>query len=363
MKKKKIDKILLVTIILLMIIGATVLLSASMNESKKDFGNIYGYFQNQILRGVLVGILLGFVAYRTPYKTIKKFSIPLMLASIGLLILVFVPGISAEEQSVNRWIDLRFSTFQPSELIKLTFIIYLAAWLESHSAEIRKSNFAMLFPFISFIVIIGALLIKQPDLSTLMIIVATASSMLWVAGVRFKHIVPLGAAGLLILGVLIKIAPYRFDRILAFRNPENDPLGISYQINQALIAVGSGNLWGSGITEGIQKLRFLPEPMNDSIFAVWSEETGFIGATILILLFTIFMWRGLIISRIAKDPFVKFASIGITTWIFVQAIVNMAAIVGLIPLTGIPLPFISYGSSAMIMTLVASGLLLQLSKR
>lgn len=360
MKKKHPDKILLFTILALVTLGGVALLSASINESKEDFNNIYGYFVHQGLYGILGGGILAYIAYRVPYKQIKKLALPIFAGSLFLMILVFVPSLSLASGAAQRWINLGFITFQPSELIKLTFIIYLAAWLESHHKEMKHASFIL--PFVFFIGILTILLTLQPDISTLGVIAFTAGAMLFVAGARIRHLALLAGGAMAALYILIQIAPYRLNRITAFLNPAEDPLGISYQINQSLIAVGSGKLWGLGFTRGMQKLSLLPEPMNDSIFAVWSEEMGFIGAVILISLFVLFMWRGIRIANRSNDKFVQFMAIGITTWIFSQTVINIGAIIGLLPLTGIPLPFISYGSSAMITTLIGAGLLLQLSK-
>lgn len=357
---KKPDKILLFTILALLIIGALALFSASLDESQKDFNNVYGYFVHQLLFGFLAGGILAVIAYKLPYGRIKQMALPMFLASLFLMILVFVPAFAYGSEAVQRWINLGFVTFQPSEFIKFTFIIFLASWLQSHDKEMKKIS--SVIPFIAFLGILGVLFVAQPDISTLGIIIITAGAMYFTAGARLKHLALVGSLGLGALYFLIKLSPYRLDRIITYLNPSQDPLGISYQINQALITLGSGKMWGAGILGDVQRYKFLPEPMNDSIFAVWAEGAGFIGATILVLLFIIFMWRGFKIATNANNKFVKYTAVGITVWIFSQAFVNMAATVGLLPLTGIPLPFISYGGSAMITTLAASGLLLQLSK-
>ena len=362
MPKKKTqipDKILLWTVVALIIIGLIVLISASISESKKNFNNIYSYFLHQIIYGLGVGGILGYIMYRFPYKNLKKLALPSFLISLLLMLLVFVPGISITTRGAHRWLNLGFITVQPSEFIKLTFIIYLSAWLSTHIKEVGKKS--SLIPFSALLGILTLLLILQPDLSTLGIIVATAVSMYFVAGARFKYLAIMGLATASALFLFIKTSPYRLNRVLTLLNPSSDPLGVGYQINQILIAVGSGRWFGTGLLQGEHK-KFLPLAMNDSIYAVWAEETGFIGSIILIVLFLLLAGRGFKIATLIKDNFGKFIMTGIVVWFFFQSSINIAAITGIFPLTGVTVPFISYGSSSMVITLMATGLMLQLSK-
>ena len=359
MLKKKPDKMLFWVISALVVVGVVVLISASIGESMRDFDNMYAYFLHQLLYGYLLGGILAYIAYKFPYKKLKKISLWIFLPSLFLMILVFVPGISVATRGAKRWLDLGFATFQPSELIKLTFIIYLAAWLSTHIREIGKKS--SLISFSALLGVLITLLILQPDLSTLGVIVATSVVMYYVAGARFRYLVSIGVVGAGALILFIQTSQYRLNRILTLLNPSADPLGLSYQINQILIAVGSGRFFGTGLFQGLHKV-FLPLVMNDSIYAVWAEETGFIGSVILILLFLLLSWRGFKIATLIKDNFGKFIMIGLTVWFFIQASVNIAAIMGIFPLTGVTLPFISYGSSSMVVTLMGAGLMLQLSK-
>ncbi len=209
---------------------------------------------------------------------------------------------------------------------------------------------------------IGTLLILEPDISTLGIVCLTAATMFFIGGGRISHLIlVIIIGGILFLG-LVGISPYRADRIAVFLNPQIDPLGKGYQITQSLIALGSGGIFGKGLEGSIQSAKFLPQAMGDSIFALWGKGTGFAGALLIILLFLIFAWRGIKIAKNSFNPFGSMVAIGITTWITLQAFVNMGAISGLIPLTGIPLPFISYGGSSMVVTLIATGILLNISK-
>ncbi|MDX1607987.1 MAG: putative lipid II flippase FtsW [Candidatus Spechtbacterales bacterium] len=358
-KKKKPDKILLYAFGALIFIGIVALISASAQQSNKDFGNIYEYFVHQFLYGFIIGGIAAFIMYKLPYKKLKKLAPIIFAISLGLMLLVFVPGLALETGGAQRWINLRFATFQPSELVKLAFVIYLAAWLSNKMKEMKKGK--EFFPFMVLLSILILLLMAQPDFSTTGIIAITAGAMYFAAGARLKYIGGIMGAGIAAFYIFVKTSPYRMSRVLTFLNPESDPFGMGYQINQLMIAVGSGKLFGLGPLQGIQK-NLLPLAMNDSIYAVWAEELGFIGASLLVLIFLIIVWRGFKIAELAGNDFARLTALGITVWLFIQAIVNMGAILGILPLTGVTLPLISYGSSSMIVTLMAAGLLLQLSK-
>lgn len=246
-------------------------------------------------------------------------------------------------------------------MLKLSLILYLAAWLESRGERI-KDFFEGLAPFVMIISLISFLLIKQPDMGTLGVIILIAISMFFVSGSKISHILAMGAAGLGLLFVLIKTESYRMSRFLVFLHPEFDPQGVGYQINQALLAIGSGGLFGVGLGHSIQKFNYLPEPVGDSIFAIIGEELGFVGAIVLIIFFVILAMRGLKIAKNAPDTFSRLVAAGIVSWIFFQAFINIAAISGVVPLTGIPLPFISYGGTSIIFLMIGAGILLNISK-
>ncbi|MBI2462660.1 MAG: putative lipid II flippase FtsW [Candidatus Spechtbacteria bacterium] len=342
-------------------VGLVILSSASGGESQYVFGNIYGYLQHQLIYGVGLGLIGGFIFYFLPYKILHSLALPFYLTSLFLLILIFVPGFAYAAGGAQRWIHIGSFLMQPSEITKLTFVIYLAAWFASKKNEVQNIGTGLV-PFTILVGMLAFFLFLQPDISTLILIGLTAGFMYIVAGGKIQHFAFLGVLGVIGLFILIQIAPYRLERISTFLNPQTDPMGISYHLNQALLAEGSGGLWGVGIAQGQQSHNFLPEPMGDSIFAVWSEETGFVGAISLILLFLIFIWRGLKIARDSNDRFSSMLALGITSWIGIQAFINIGSITGVLPLMGIPLPFISYGGSAMVSTLAASGLLLQISR-
>ncbi len=364
---KRPDYILLGVVAFLIIFGILILASISASFSFKKFGDTYLLLRHQILWGLIPGLILGFLAYRINLSLIKKWAPLLLLGNLVLLIMVFLPVIGSKLEGASRWINLGFISFQPSEFLKLTFILYLAAWLATRTEKVvslknPKEFSQTLIAFWLAVGLIGLLLILQPDISTLGVIIFIAALMYFLAKTPLLHTILtilIGTGGLF---ALIKLAPYRLNRFLVFLNPEIDPMGIGYQAKQALITVGSGGITGAGLGANIQKpLWFLPQSISDSIFAVFSEETGFIGGFFLISLFLIFLWRGFKIAKENQDRFFQLAALGITSWIIVQSFVNIGAMIGVLPLTGIPLPFISYGGSALIAELIGVGILLNIS--
>lgn len=367
--KAKPDYFLLIIVGMLLLFGVVIIASVSASVQPS---NPTSYLFHHLQYGLLPGLLLGFAAFKMPLHLLKRWSVLLLLASLFLMILVFLPGIGLTVGGASRWINLGIATFQPSELLKLAFILYLAAWLATRSAKTSSKNkeFALrkfgrwslntLLAFLAVIVIIVALLARQPDISTLGVIIACAFLMYFAAGTPIKHailIISLGIGGLVFF---ILTAPYRFQRMLVFLNPDTDPMGWGYQINQAIMTVGSGGIWGMGLGTGIQ--RFLPQPLTDSLFSVFAEQTGFIGSALLISLFTLFFWRGYIIAKNSRDDFCKLAALGISFIIVLQAFIHIGVALAVFPVTGIPLPFVSYGGTATVISLIGVGILLNISK-
>jgi len=361
MKKNSSDKILMVDVLLLLIFGLIMISSVSVVISYNNFGYNYYYLTHQLLYGVVPGVLFMFVLKNIDYRNYKQYAHLFFFAAIFLLIIVFLPGFGFETKGASRWIVIGDFSFQPSEFTKLAFIIYFANWLSMKEKDLKNLEKGFL-PFILIIGIVALPLVLQPDIGTMIIIVMIAVSMFVLAGADIKHLPLLFMGAVLAIFSLIKIAPYRVDRLMVFMHPELDPKGIGYQINQALLALGSGGIFGLGYGHSRQKFNYLPEPMGDSIFAVIGEEMGLIGLMILIALFIIFAKRGLEIAKNAPDSFGKFVAAGITTWIAFQAIINIAAITSLAPLTGVPLPLISYGGSSLVVSLMGIGILLNISK-
>jgi cell division protein FtsW len=367
---KRPDYILLGTVAALMVIGILILANVSAPLSLERFGATYYFLNHQLLFGFLPGIILGFLAFKIPLKLFKKWAPILILINLFLLAIIFLPGVGSKLGGAARWLNLGPLSFQPSELLKLIFILYLAAWLASRT-DTRKTGQGYLKQlhgqtFVAFsiiIVIISLLLIYQPDISTLGVIILVAILMYFLAKMPLWQSFLMVLASMGALFALVKLAPYRLNRFLVLFDPTKDPMGIGYQIKQAVIAVGSGGISGLGMGMSQFKFGFLPQTISDSIFAVFAEETGFIGSCALILLFLIFLWRGLRIGKLCQDNFSQLTAWGITIWICLQGFINIAAMIGILPLTGIPLPFISYGGSALVVQLAAIGVLLNISRQ
>jgi len=362
MKNKRGDHLFLIFLACLLFFGLAILSSASTVLSYEDYGNSYGYLKHQIIFGLIPGIFLFYLASNLKYSILKKYSLFFLVFTIALLFLLFVPGFGFETKGAARWLQIFSFTFQPAELLKLTFIIYLAAWLETRKKSLESFSEGLV-PFLVISSLIAILLIAQPDVGTLGVVLIIGAFVYFAAGGRVSHMLFSSLAGLISLVVLVYSEQYRFRRWTTFLNPDSDPLGSGYQIKQALIAIGSGGIFGLGFGMSKQKYNYLPESMGDSIFAVTAEELGFVGAVTLLCLFLGLAWRGFKIAKNASSVFGSLIAVGITSWISVQAFVNIGAISGLMPLTGIPLPFISYGGSSLLVLLTACGILYNISKK
>lgn len=361
MVSKSIDRRLLMAILILLGIGLMMVASAGVVYGQVRFGDSYHFFKQQLL-GLCVGLVLLYVFQRIDYRAWQKLVVPIFFVALGLLILVFIPGIGTTVYGAARWIEIGPVSFQPSEVMKLSIILYLAAWLSGKGRAKIADFFEGFVPFLALLSVVSFLIIKQPDTGTLGLIFLISLSIYFASGASLMHIFSLFFGGLVFLAILIKIAPYRLQRFLVFINPEHDPQGFGYQMTQALLAIGSGGLFGAGLGQSRQKFNYLPEPVTDSIFAVLGEELGLIGAVIVVSLFLFIAWRGLRAALGAPDEFGKLVAAGIVSWIVFQAFINIAAITGLIPLTGIPLPFVSYGGTSLAVLLAAVGILLNISK-
>jgi len=359
-KNKKIDYSLLFTVLALLTYGLVVLYSASTVNSFNNFGNTTHYIIHQLTYGAGLGLIALYVCSKIDYHVWQKYLSFLIFASLFLLALVKVPGLSFSSGGATRWVHLGPIVFQPAELAKLVIIFYLASWVDKKKAHLHDFYFGLL-PSLLIVGLFASLILWQPDLGTMLVLLLVAFFMLLVAGIPWKYVMYSAIAGFLSLYLLIKIEPYRVRRLSTFFDSSIDPSGISYQINQALLAIGSGGLWGLGYGLSMQKHNYLPEVMSDSIFAVLAEELGLVRSLGVITLFLLFMVKGFQITKNAPDTFGRMTAFGITAWITLQAAVNIGAIVGLLPLTGIPLPFFSYGSSSLIANLAAVGILLNIS--
>lgn len=347
--------------LILLVVGFLVLASASAALSEKNFQNTYYYIQSQFTRGFLTGLVGFFIGLMIPFSFWRNVSVPLMIVSLVLMALIFIPTLGFSSGGATRWLHLGPIIFQPSEILKLSFVMYLASWLESKRHALGDFS-AGFIPFIVIMGIVSVFLILQPDIGTLGVMVFTAVIMYFFGGGRASQFFTLIILGLVAMFMLVQVAPYRLDRLTVFLNPGHDPQGKGYQINQSLIAIGSGGFSGLGIGASREKYSYLPEPVGDSIFAILAEEFGFVGGAGVIALFLFFLWRGLSIGAHAKNFFGKFLAVGLTSSILVQAFINIGAISGLLPLTGIPLPFISYGGTSLALTMTSVGILLNISK-
>lgn len=359
--REKFDGVFLGLILGLTLFGLVMLSSASGPMNYTRFGDSYFFVKHQLLYGFLPGLVALFIMMKIPYRTWKKAALPLLIITIVLLILVFIPGIQADFGTSHSWVRFGFISFQPSEIVKLTFLFYLAAWLETRGEEGVRDIKTGFFPFLVLLGMVMGLLLLQPDTGSMGIIVIESLAVYFVAGSAISHLALLGTAGISLLALIIKFSPYRAARLMTFLHPELDPQGIGYHVNQALLAVGSGGFWGFGLGHSRQKFQYLPEVQGDSIFAVIGEELGFIFAAALIAFFIVLLWRGLRIVQDSPDYFGKFVGVGILTWFTFQAFVNISSMLGLLPVTGVPLPFISYGGTALMINLAAAGVLLNIS--
>jgi len=363
---RRVDYILMGTVALLMILGVIVLASASTAISQIKFGSTYYYLNHQITFALIPGILLAIFFSKVKLTLIKKWAPIFLLGNLVLMTFVFLPQIGIKVGKASRWISLGLASVQPSEILKIVFILYLASWLEGKSKKkivlpkTQKDLKENLPAFLAILGLISMLLVLQSDIGTLVVILAIGVLMYFFADTPFRDTIIIGALGIIAILIFISLSPYRLERVSVFLHPDQDPMGMGYQTKQSSIAIGSGGLFGLGF--GMSQQKFLPHPISDSIFAVLAEEAGFVGSAVLISLFLIFLWRGFKIGKESKDKFSSLAALGITSWILIQALVNIGAMVGVVPLTGIPLPFISHGCTALIAELVGVGVLLNISR-
>lgn len=364
------DKYLLSIIPILIVFGLIMLFSASLATSQSNFGDPYHYIKGQLF-GLFIGLIFFFFSFRIDYHIFKKYSFLFLIASLILLILVFIPGLRNEYGTSYSWIIIFGKSLQVSEFVKLFFLFYFAAWLESKKDDLKKFSNGIL-PFLVVLMIVGAFILKQPDLGTFLIICFVSLMVYLVAGGNISHLFILFL--IMIIGVLFifnsmnsdsdkgLIKQYQINRVRCLQNPDFDK-DICYQVNQSMIAVGSGGLWGRGLGESRQKFNYLPEVWSDSIFPIIAEEIGFVGSIILILIYLSIFIKGMMIAGKAPDLFGQSLAVGISVWIFFQAFLNIAGMINLVPMTGVPLPFISAGGTSLSVLLAAFGVLLNVSKQ
>lgn len=337
----------------LTIFGLIMVGNASVVDAARDFGDKWYYLKLQAGWAAL-GIVGFWLASRIHYSKYPELA---KIGAIGvgiLLIAVLIPGVSSRILGARRWISLGIFSFQPAELAKVVMVIYWARLLQ------LKNSF---WPFMISVGAVAGLIMIEPDLGTTIVLVGTALLMYFGSGAKMKYFSIMIPAVLLLGAALIMFSPYRRARLLTYLDFSRDPLGSSYHIHQVLLSLGSGGVWGVGLGQSRQKYEFLPEVSTDSIFAVVGEELGLIGATAVILTFLALFWAGLKIVKEANDDFGRNLALGLIGWITIQALVNTAAMVALVPLTGIPLPFISYGGSSLVIALLSCGILVNISRQ
>lgn len=353
-QSRGIDTPLLVTVIILMLFGIVVLYDASIIQGLNDFKDGYYYIKQQLIWAFL-GLTLMFFFSRFNFRRFKDYSFAAILASFLLLLAVFIPGLGVAGGGAHRWLKIGLITIQPAEIIKLTGVIYLASIFE------KKSKLWPFLILVSSVTLVTAVL--QRDLGSTIVFVAVATLLYFASGAPLWHFLLTLPLGLLAFAVLILTSGYRLKRVSAFIDPFSDPQGYSYHISQVLIALGSGGLLGLGLGHSRQKFEYIPEVSTDSIFGIIGEELGFVGSVFLIGLFIFLILRGLKIASKCEDNFGKLLALGITCWLGIQVVVNLSSMTALLPLTGVPLPFISYGGSALLANLTAVGILLNISKQ
>lgn len=361
------DFILFVIIIILLSLGIVMVLSASAPSAIAESGNSYSYVIKQ-LKAAILGIILMLIISKIDYRLYKKFYKAIYWISVLILLLVLIPGLGLSSNGATRWIDLKFIQFQPSELTKIGLIVFYAGYLADHKSELKSFWKGFVKPLIYILPPIAILYFVQNHLSASVVIGAVTCVMMIMAGCRLLYFVIAGLIGALVMtvGIIALQATgkggFRIKRIMSFMDPWADATEVGWQAVQGLYAIGSGGLFGVGLGESKQKYLYIPEPHNDFIFSILAEELGFVGCVIVILLFAIFIWRGILIAIKSPDMFGSLLATGITTLIGVQVIINIGVVTSLIPNTGMPLPFFSYGGTALLILLCSCGVLLNISR-
>jgi len=345
---------------MLLLAGLLTVYTASFAVGYLEYGST-NYFVVRQAAYAIVGMMALVYFMRLDYRQLRYLAVPMMVVALVGLLAVLIPGIGVERNGARRWLEFGPLSFQPSEFAKLAIIIYISAWLAGRRENI--SNFSLgLVPFVMMVSVVGGLVIVEPDMGTAIIIVLTTSTLFFVAGAPLSHLALLMASGVTVSYFMVLVQDYRLDRITSFVSPESDPQGNGFHILQLLIALGSGGVTGLGWGVSRQKFFYVPGAHTDGVFAIIGEELGLIGLLGILALFAFFVFRGLKATFATKDQFGTLLGIGIVSWISYQTLINVGGITRSIPLTGVPLPFLSYGGSALIAVMAAAGVLLSLSR-
>jgi cell division protein FtsW len=362
MKQTHANYSLIVLIFILVVFGLAMLASASSVAGfTSQYHDSYYFLKHQLLYGLLPGVILFIFLARADWRLWQKKSRWLLLASLVLLVLVLIPQVGVELHGSRSWLNLGPFSLQPSEIAKLMLLIYLAARLSNGSDQLRHF-FSGLLPLIFIIGLMAGLVALQPDFGTMSIIILIGLGVCFVAGLRWRHLIFLTVSGSLLFWAILKKMPQKFERLQVFLNPEIEPLGIGYHLKQALIAIGTGGIFGMGLGRSRQKFQYLPEVSGDSIFAIMAEELGFILTLVFIVLILALVFKLIRLAQANSHGFARLYLVGLALWIGGQSLVNIGAMLGLMPLTGVPLPFVSYGGTALMTLLAACGLAVRLAR-
>ena len=361
-KKKKVDKKFLIITLVLLFVGVVTFISSSLGVYTENKAIFKAMMFRHVGLGVFGGLLAMYAMSHIDYRFWKKMSPYIYVAGIIITLLVFVPGLGFGHGGARRWISLGFISFQPAELLKFAVIVFFSAWLSKHYKEINTLKYGLI-PFLVILGLAVLTLVKQPDSGSIVLISAVAFILYLVRGAYWKHVIVVFLLGAAFVGTYVAMNPYIIERIKTFSDSNKDPYGSSYQIRQSRIAIGSGKLFGRGLGQSIQKFGpYLPESNSDSIFAIFAEEYGFVGSFVLIVLYTLFAFFGFKVAKKTRDLFAQNLVIGIVLLVVIQVFFNIAAISKVVPLSGLPLIFMSNGGTALFVTLAEIGIVLNISR-
>lgn len=355
------DRLLLAIVLTLIGFGLVMVYSASIVSADHHFGDPTFFLRKQIFAVVLGLSFMGLFAW-LPYHALERYAGLLLAVAAFMLVLVLVPGISTSAKGASRWLNLGLFRFQPSEFVKLGFMVFMAQYLSRNQIKLNSWKVAWAVPVL-VLIFLTVLLMKQPDFGSAILCGLIMILMVFAAGCPLRQVFFIGAIGVGFIVFAVTTQAYRMKRVMTFLNPDSDPLGAGYQINQALISFGSGDLTGMGLGGSRQKLMYLPDAHTDFIFSIIGEELGLVGGACLLLVFIALIWRGVHIARTASSSFGALIAFGVTALVAAQACINMGVVMALLPTKGLTLPFISYGGSSMIVLCASVGLLLNISKR
>ncbi len=354
------DKTFFVLVLATSLAGIAIFSSAALGMLARESSSVSKDIFLQAGLGLGLGFIGLFVVRALPLAWIKQGAPYIYIATLFFTMLVFVPGIGFHSGGATRWINLGFTTVQPAEFLKIGFVLVLAWWLAPRARELKDYKKGLL-PFVGILGLSAALLLAQPNTSTTVLLFLTGGFMYFVVGAPWRDFAILGLGAVLVLGVIIFMRPYVLERIKTFIDPSAHSLSAGYQIQQSMIAIGSGGLLGRGFGQSVEKFNYLPEPAGDSVFAVFAEETGFVGAVLLLMLLIALVARGIVIAGDSRDLFGALVALGFSSLIMIQVFTNVGAMLGIIPLTGLPLPFVSHGGTALMAVLLMCGFILNIS--